>query len=123
MGAESKELTIRVSGELKRIVEDTAKHTGLSVSDIFHAVRNGIRRKRKVTPRKIAKGVTDAGEYFIHVKNCALDGIATQKKFRRTLYLRCMEELAKPPANPPPVFAEVEGRDYNVSEISEYKEF
>ena len=123
MGAESKELTIRISCELKRIVEDTAKHTGLSVSDIFHAVRNGIRRKRKVTRCKITKGVTDAGKCFIHVKNCALDGIATQKKFREVLYLRCMEELKKPSANPPPVFAEVEGRDYNVSDSFDINEF
>ena len=112
--------TLRVTPELKEIVERTAARCNLPAAEVCRRVARGIRNGRKiVTLREIPHGVTSAGEAMLRFKpGVEIPDMCPLERFRDTLYLRCMEELAKPekPKFTPPC---AEGMDYLVERCGE----
>ena len=104
--------TLRVTPELREVVDKCAAHTGLTVSEICRAVACGIRRGRLVKQIQIEECYTNSGTEIIGVRGgVEIPDMCTEKRFRKVLYIRCMEELAKPPKAPLRVVA-VLGVDY-----------
>ncbi len=112
--------TLRVTPELKEIVERTAARCNLPAAEVCRRVARGIRNGRRiVTLREIPHGVTSAGEAMLRFKpGVEIPDMCPLGRFRDTLYLRCMEELAKPaaPKFTPPA---TEGVDYIVERCGE----
>ena len=110
--------TLRVTPELRAVVDRCAAHTGLTVSEICRAVACGIRRGRVVKQIRVEECYTNSGSSIIGVRGgVELPDLCTEKRFREVLYLRCMEELAKPAHVAPKVEA-VAGVDYMVEAVN-----
>lgn len=110
--------TIRVTPELREVVDKCAAHTGREISEICRAVACGIRRGRFVKQVEIENCYTNSGTEIIGVRGgMEIPDMCTERRFRKVLYLRCMEELAKPAHIAPKVEA-VAGVDYTVEAVN-----
>ena len=110
--------TIRVTPELREVVDKCAKHTGWKVSELCRAVACGIRRGRAVKQIHVDECYTKSGSSIIGVRGgMTLPDMCTERRFRKVLYIRCMEELAKPAHFAPKVEA-VAGVDYMVETVN-----
>jgi hypothetical protein len=110
---------LRVTAELRQLVQDCATHCGVAVSDVLRCSAAGIRSGRLVTQKEIADCMTNAGNFRLPVRGMMLPEGYPLAEFRRVLALRCMEELAKP-KKAQPVFQLREGVDYILVHDEEY---
>lgn len=102
--------SIRVSPELKRLLDQTAAYRQRSISFILRATAIGICRKRPVIPTAIPETYYNSGPVIIPFRDLSIP--VSPENFRKHLYLRCTEELRKPPENPLPSSPAIPGVDY-----------
>lgn len=102
---------LRVTAELRQLVQDCATHCGVAVSDVLRCSAAGIRSGRPVIQKEFADCMTNAGSFRLPVRGMMLPDGYSLAEFRRVLALRCMEELAKPKRSVP-VSPLREGVDY-----------
>ena len=111
--------TIRCTDALKNIVEQTAAKCGISISEVCRCAARGLcRGRRTVTGFEVPKAVTESGDEFLRVEGgITIPDMCKEAHYRKVLYLRCMEELAKPAHVAPRVEA-VAGVDYMVEAVN-----
>lgn len=102
--------SIRVSPELKLLLDQTAAYRQRSISFILRATAIGICRKRPVIPTAIPETYYSSGPVIIPFRDLRIP--VSPENFRKHLYLRCKEELRKPPEKPLPSSSAVPGVDY-----------
>lgn len=110
--------TIRMTPELKGIIDATAAKCHLTIAEVLRAVALGIRTGRplSVVGFQDCKSTTASGSEVVRIEG----GILIPEEMRgdllrRAIYARCMEELSRPDrARRKPVPDAVEGVDYNV---------
>lgn len=102
--------SIRVSPELKALLEQTARHLGIDVSDVVRAFTIGVANGRPVIQRKLQDVYYKNPCIVMPFRNLRQTNL-TPEEFRRQLALRCMEELSRP-AKPQPAPRLIEGIDY-----------
>ena len=105
--------SIRVSPELKHLLDQTAAYRRRSISFILRATAIGIRRKRPVIPTAVPEMYYSSGPVIIPFRDLNIP--VSHKNFRKHLYLRCTEELRKPPEKPFPSSSAVPGVDYIIA--------
>ena len=109
---------IRMTPELKAIIDATAQRSGLTVCDVLRCVATGIRSGRPccfVADAEKLKSATKSGAVVVNIEaGVTVPDMLSAYALRRAIYLRCMEELARPdkPRRRAPVA--IEGVDYNV---------
>ena len=112
--------TIRCTDALKSVVERTAAKYGLPISEVVRCTaRRYLHGGKPVTGFPVPKAVTEPGGEFLRIAGgITIPDMCTERHFRKVLYLRCMEELAKPET---PRFTpqSVEGVDYVVERCGE----
>lgn len=94
------EATFRVTKELHRLLKQTAKHTGLDVSDIIRRTARGVQRGRAVVQFDITELYYKHPGEVIRVRGFAMPEGVQPETFRRLLAMRCMEELNKRDTRP-----------------------
>lgn len=113
---------LRMTEALRDLITKTAAHVGLKPSEVIRATCVGIRRGRHVIPREISPEYYTSGNQIMTFKGITFPDI-DRDELRRTIALRCFEELEKPAAQkyipPKEVAAMVPGRDYIIEEQSE----
>ena len=102
---------LRVTEPLRKLVQDTASHCSVSVSDVLRCTAAGIRSGRLVIQKEISDCITKSGACGLPVRGLTLPADVSAADFRRVLALRCLEELAKPKKGLP-VTSLREGVDY-----------
>lgn len=100
---------LRVTPDLHQLLRDTAKHTGLDVSDVIRKTALGIRRGRAVVRFDIPKVYHEKPAEAIRVRDFTIPEGIEPEEFRRLLAMRCMEELNKPAATMPEFPGPAEG--------------
>lgn len=100
---------LRVTPELHQLLRDTAKHTGLDVSDVIRKTALGIRRGRAVVRFEIPETYHRRPAEAIRVRDFTMPEGIEPEEFRRLLAMRCMEELNKPAAAMPEFPSPAEG--------------
>ena len=103
-------ISLRVSPELKALLEQTARHLGIDISEVVRACTIGIANGRPVIPRDLQEMYYKNPSEVMTFRNLRATSLAPEE-FRRLLALRCLEELSRP-TKPHPVPALVEGVDY-----------
>lgn len=89
---------LKMTKELKTLVESAAAHCGLSVSEIFRAVRRGIGRRGLPVIQSVANDcMANAGNTAIPVRGFALPDNVSPRQFRIALAARCREALRSRP--------------------------
>lgn len=107
--------SIRVTPEMKSLLDEVARYRNRSVSFILRAVARGIVRRRTVSPIEVPEPYYKSGEVIVPCKELTVS--VPMEEFRRVLYIRCREELMKPPEKPVPAFSAVAGRDYIIGPV------
>lgn len=102
---------LRVTESLRKLVQDTASHCSVSVSDVLRCTAAGVRSGRLVIQKEISDCITKSGVCSLPVRGLILPADVSVADFRRVLALRCLEELAKPKKSVP-VSPLREGVDY-----------
>lgn len=87
---------LRVTESLRKLVQDTASHCSVSVSDVLRCTAAGVRSGRIVIQKEISDCITKSGACSLPVRGLMLPADVSAADFRRVLALRCLEELAKP---------------------------
>ena len=101
--------SLRVTPELHQLLRDTAKHTGLDVSDVIRKTALGIRRGRSVVRFEIPEVYHRKPAETIRIRDFAIPEGIEPEEFRRLLAMRCKEELSKPAAIMPEFPGPAEG--------------
>lgn len=101
--------SLRVTPELHQLLRDTAKHTGLDVSDVIRKTALGIQRGRAVVRFEIPEVYHRKPGEAIRVRDFDIPEGVEPEEFRRLLAMRCMEELSKPAATLPEFPGPAEG--------------
>lgn len=110
---------IRMTQELKDMLDATAAKCDLTVADVLRAVSVGIRQGR---PHKVVaeseklKSATKSGSVVVNIESgMIVPDMFSAYAIRRAIFLRCAEELARPERRGKgKIPAAVEGVDYNV---------
>lgn len=111
--------TIRMTAELKAIIDATAAKCNLTVAEVLRAVAHGIRNNRpvnSVVDNEKLKSTTKSGAVVVRVEGgITIPDMMSGYALRRAIFLRCTEELGKPEKRQRRAIQQgVEGVDYNV---------
>ena len=109
---------LRVTPELKGILDAAAARFGIPICEVLRRVAAGIRSGRPcryVADDEKMKSATKSGEIVVNIESgIAVPDMCNGYNLRRAIYLRVMEELARPERPRSNVPDAVEGIDYNV---------
>jgi len=106
-------MTIRMTSELRELLERTAAHIDCDLSYIARATCRWLARHGVIQMEKEECITSGSGNTYLCIRGVELpDGVSVQQ-FREALYVRCSEALAKPGVKKFEPAA-VAGRDYVV---------
>ena len=113
--------TIRMTQDLKDMIDATAAKCGITLAEVLRAVAHGMRTGRPVNAGVVntekMKVTTKPGDVIVGgFGGIFVPDMTTSATLRKQIYLRCAEELNREPRQGAkrPAPEGIEGVDYNV---------
>ena len=108
---------LRVTEELRTLIDRCAGHCGLTPSEIFRSVSVAIRRSRKLDVQiENLKSMATAGKERVSIRDFSLPPTITRQQLREELVKHCSRALQCPKLER---FITNEGIDYTIIDTEE----